>query len=332
MSFVPAAIEIGEALAAKNITTAEATLGTAALEGLRYGITGARKAVTRSGSQFRKAKNTYLKKIRARKRASGLKPKNLLSDFNMQTESEAARFGEAPGVGITKQKGSGYGPGGNLLNTLYEQSVSYPTKGEDINQRPNDLIFLKGIKYCANFKAERPGYTGMSFVNFALVSRKENVYSNSDVENNLFRSREDTRGQSFIDTGEALDRHCLPINTDKFHVWTHKRFKLRGLGTNMPGSKMLSGYLPINRQIRFDAANRPNGEILAIWWYGDENTVATLPVAPVIPDPGDPVPFNTNIMFIIYWDNPVSVTMLKSVMSSMRRKPKYKRKSKSRGL
>jgi len=339
------AAEIGEAILAKNVTAAEATLGTLALEGARYGGNAVRKygnklrrrIVTPGSREHQLGKRMRqrfapIKSKRQRKQQNPLQPKKLNFDMEGTTEGREARFGEAPGAGVTKQKGSGYGPGGNLLNFVYETSISYPTKGTDINQRPNDMIFLKGVKYCANFQPLRPGLVETTLCNFAIVSRKENVYSNSDLTNNLFRSREDTRGQSFEDTGEAIDRHCLPINTDKYHVWTHKRFKLRGAGTNLPGSRMLSGYLPVNRQIRFDAANRPNGELLAIWWFGDENTTAATPVTAIVPTGVSPdvIPFNTNIAFTTYWDNPVSVHMLKTAMKSLRR-TKYKRRSKSKG-
>jgi len=332
------AAELGEAIAAKNVTAAEATLGTLGLEGLRYGGDVVRKygnklrrrIVTPGSREHALGKRVRerfapIKSKRQRKQRTTLRPKRLDFDMEGTTEGREARFGEPPGSGTSKQKGSGYGPLGSVLDFLHETTIGYPTKGSDINQRPNDAIFLKGVKYCVNIQPLREGLTTSTFCNFAIVSRKENVYSNSDLGNNFFRSREDTRGQSFEDTGEAIDRHCLPINSDKYHVWTHKRFKMRGQGTNMPGSKMLTGYLNVNRQIRFDAANRPNGELVALWWFGDENTTSPTPLTG-----GVTSDFNTNMMFTCYWDNPVSLHMLKSAIKSSRR-TKYKRRSKSRG-
>jgi len=199
------AAEIGEAILAKNVTAAEATLGTLGLEGARYGGDAVRKfynklrrpsfpggpstaKLGKLGKRVRK-RFTAIKSKRQKKQhpIDEIFRKRTNSKMEITTEGREARFGEAPGKGVTKQKGSGYGPGGNLLNFVYETSISYPTKGTDINQRPNDMILLKGVKYCANFVAKRPGFVETTLCNFAIVSRKENVYSNSDLTNNLFR-------------------------------------------------------------------------------------------------------------------------------------------------
>jgi len=343
------AAEIGEAILAKNVTAAEATLGTLGLEGVRYGGDAIRKSYNkfRRRSFARGPRTSKLGKLgkRVRERFTTITPikskrqktqhdstiRQRLSS-NMETEGDAARLGERPGTAVSKLKGSGYGPGGNLTNIVYDVQVAYPTKGTDIHERPNDMIYLKGLKYCVNAKCTKEGATSAYFCNFAIVSRKDNVSSGSQMDVSMFRSREGTRGQNFEDTGEAIDRHCLPLNTDKYHVWMHKRFKLRGQGTNMPGSKMFSGYLPINRQIRFTGANQPNGELTAIWWYGEENSTSVSPFSglQVAPNVEQDLAFNTNIAFTLYWDDPVSTTMLQQAMRSMKR-GKYKRRSKSRG-
>jgi len=343
------AAEIGEAILAKNVTAAEATLGTLALEGARYGGDAVRKSYNklRRRSFARGPRASTVNKLgklgkRVRERFAPITPikskrqkrqhDNTIRN-RMETEGEAARFGERPSLAVAKQKGSGYGPDPNSTNIVYDVQIAYPTKGTDINERPNDQIYLKGLKYCANIKNTLAAAQGSYFCNFAIVSRKDNVSSGSQMEVSMFRSREGTRGQNFEDTSEAIDRHCLPLNTDKYHVWVHKRFKLRGEGTNMPGSKMFSGYLPINRQIRFTGANQPNGELSAIWWFGKENTLSQAPFSGT-QDPGfqpvEALAFNTNMAFTLYWDDPISSSMLRQAMKSMKRR-KYKRRSKSRG-
>jgi len=339
------AAEIGEAILAKNVTAAEATLGTLGLEGLRYGGNAVRKygnklrrrIVTPGSREHALGKRVRerfspIKKKSKRKHNATLKPKKL--NFDMETEAEAARFGEQPGIGIIKKRGSGYGPSQNATNILYDIQVGYPTKGSEINERPNDIIFVKGLKYCANFKNLLDGDLDSMFCNFAIVSRKDNVNSGSSMDVGMFTSRDSNREQNFDETPEAIDRHCLPLSLDKYHVWTHKRFKLRGRGTNLPGSKMLSGYIPLNRQIRFTGANQPNAELSVIWWFGRENTVSTAPFTggqPAGNQAYEVAAMSTNIALTLYWDDPVSLYMLKNAMSSVKRRPKYKRRSKSRG-
>jgi len=316
------------------------------LEGARYGGNAVRKygnklrrrIVTPGSREHQLGKRvrerfTPIKSKKKRKHNTTLKPKKL--DFEMPlSEADRSKFGEPAGLKVSKERGSGYGPGENATNILYDMQVGYPTKGSEINERPNDIIFVKGVKYCANFAPRLSGDLHSYFVNFAIVSRKDNVSSGSQMDVALFRSRDTNREQNFEDTLEAIDRHCLPINTDKYHVWTHKRFKLRGQGTNLPGSKMLSGYIPINRQIRFTSANQPNSELSVLWWYGKENTFSQPPFAGTQTgdaEPYQPAAFSANIALTLYWDDPVSISMLRHAMSSIRRRPKYKRRSKSRG-
>jgi len=332
MSFVPALAEAAAAALAKEATVGEITAGTGMLEGARYGV----ESFLRQAKKYKKA-HTWKGTIKTNRRKYQ-RPNTYYVDIDKtkmkMDEGEASRLGEAPGTGVSKRTSSGYGPDPNTsTNQLYIQEIFFPNKGTDINDRPNDMIYLKGLKYCANFAPSATGVSESFFVNFAIVSRKDNVSQNTSFEENMFRSRQDTRSQDFEATGQAIDRHCLALNTDKFHVWVHKRFKLRGLGTNMTGSKMMSGYIPIKRQIRFDGSNRPNGELHAIWWCGEENTVSVAPFSSVQPtnftNKLSPA-INTNMSFTTYWDDPVSVTMLQAAMKSLRR-TKYKRKSRSKG-
>jgi len=341
--------EIGKAILAKNVTAAEATLGTLGLEGIRYGGDAVRKSYNKLRRRsFARGPSTKFGKLgkRMRERLTSIKSKRQKKQHpideifskrvnsNMETEGEAAKFGEQPGIGIIKKRGSGYGPSANATNVLYDIQVGYPTKGSEINERPNDIIFVKGLRYCANFKSLLEGDLDSMFCNFAIVSRKDNVNSGSQMDVGMFTSRDSNREQNFEETPEAIDRHCLPLSLDKYHVWTHKRFKLRGKGTNMPGSKMLSGYIPLNRQIRFTGANQPNAELSVMWWFGRENTVSTAPFTsgqPAGNQAYETSALSTNIALTLYWDDPVSLYMLKSAMSSVKRRPKYKRRSKSRG-
>jgi len=95
---------------------------------------------------------------------------------------------------------------------------------------------------------------------------------------------------------------------------------------------MFSGYLPLNRQIRFTGANQPNGELSAVWWYGEENSTSVSPFSglQIAPNVEQELAMNTNVVFTLYWDDPVSTSMLKQAMRSIKR-GKYKRRTKSRG-
>lgn len=306
MSFVPAAEAAApflEHAAARAVTTGEAALATAALEGARYA--GAIKS--KLWKKARTTKKKYQKKM-----------------VNMITEGDMAKFGEPPGQELSKRVNQDY-LGGNLGNVVYTMSAATPNRGDQIDQRQRDVVLMKGLKFCANFRRNLSGPASI-LVNFAIVSRKDDVDSNSNVGSRLFRSHNNQRAVDFNENLFSLRRHCDSINTDKYYVWTHRRFTLEQQDGNGNGEKMIKGYIPINRQLRFDPSNFPNAEMLFIWWCGlgnEENN----PVSPTVQSF-----MNTNIVSSTYFDEPMPLGQMSQMLkqlkkSGTRRRVKRKRYS-----
>jgi len=310
MSFVPvieAVTPFVERAAARSVTAGEATLATAALEGARYG-------------------NKWLKTIKKytpKKYRKKLRPQRLFMN-PMQTEGEAARFGENPGEGLTKRINSDTVTS-NFGNVVYSMPVAHPNRGDQIDQRQRDVILIKGIKFCANFTRQLAGERRAVLANFALVSRKDDVDSSSNLDQRMFRSNDNSRSVDFGDNLLAQRRHCDPLNNDKFHIWTHRRFKLHDQNSNGNGSKMIAAYVPINRQIRFDASNFPTGELTFIYWFGLENTLSTGTVATT---PSNYC--NTCITSTTYYDEPMPLSqmsyLIKQLKNTRKGRRRYKRK------
>lgn len=327
MSYVPAALELAEAMAARQVTMGEATAGTGLLEGARYFPQGVKALKSLAARAKRESKRYTIKKTYGKNKkvkyptftAADYKVTKKNLKYMQMDEGEAARFGEQPGAGVAKHT-DGSVHEDFTTNVLETYVIPYPAKGTNNDQRVRDIIHLKGVKICANFENLSTG-TRALFVNFAVVSRKDRVADSGNLDANMFRGRDNNRGEDFTSVLSTIERHCLPLNTDKYHVWMHDRFKLfKPTGNHEHSSKMLTRYIHIDRQINFDI-NVANGELFVLYWCGAENIISTTPSV------GDVM--RIGMTTTTYYDTPLADSQVKQVLKRLAKgktRKSYKRK------
>lgn len=155
--------------------------------------------------------------------------------------------------------------------TLYSGDLIDIVRATDheIDERHRDIINLKGVKLCLEVKntQDRPMY-----FNFAIVVPKYDQSLNIVPTNDFFRNNQNGRGTDFSTGLSSLEMHCLPINTDTYTILWHKRCMLGPDGganfnsAGPPNYMILSKWISVNRQIRFEANNPVNGRIQYVFW------------------------------------------------------------------
>lgn len=175
--------------------------------------------------------------------------------------------------------------GGNSCDTrkLYARPLIEITHNpnNDIDDRQRNIINLRGLKLCLYMQNN----TGNStlFVNVAVIWDKKGnqeigSYANTTVPD-FFRQHQGgaARSQDFGVALSALEFHCLPINTDRFGVLMHKRFKLAPTAAQSTGQKSpnlssfrtIMKYVKIKRQLRFQNTNisiPESGQLYVVHW------------------------------------------------------------------
>lgn len=153
--------------------------------------------------------------------------------------------------------------------TLYSFELTDLTEGYDRDQRLRKMINLRGFKVCLELM--NLGANAL-YVNVALLSPK--VGQTIDTTG-FFRGKDLARGIDFGTPLNGLEFHCLPINTDRYHVLTHKRHQLvsgTGAGTTVDlqsaNHTTLDFYQKINRQIRYDSGSTSpiDGRVYLVVW------------------------------------------------------------------
>lgn len=164
----------------------------------------------------------------------------------------------------------------NTRQLYHHNVISIPkTTTNEIDSRQRDIVFLKGIKLCyelLNLSAEP------MCVNLAYIAPKHD--NDTDIAQEFFRGSGDTRALNFSTDLNSNDLHCRPINTDRWHILMHKRFKLdpRELSTSITSQRhastrssytTINHYLKINRQIRFndDTSVQARSKIYLVYWF-----------------------------------------------------------------
>lgn len=168
--------------------------------------------------------------------------------------------------------------------------VPFKAQGTGVGERNNIFLFLKGIDFCFNFSIDLAGSNAFPTrdleVHWAVIQSKctidgadPNVEFEGYIKNDFFRdNRNETERESpFVDAVAAspfeFKYNCLPLNTDRFNVLTHKR-RVIVPGTN---EGIASGrnkwkihkYMKINKRIAFDSPTSiyPKNPIAVVWWY-----------------------------------------------------------------
>jgi len=195
-----------------------------------------------------------------------------------KTRRARTHVGEAPGTGTCK------------TNTLNASALStWDTRElngvdlivlaretastDEINTRDRDVINLRGVRIYQQF---RNLTTGTITVNWAVIASKTISDDVAPSQVDFFRSGGTARGMNFSTSLTNLQLHMSPINTDKWAVLCHKRFKLRRRGAaageyNMQGGDIRSSkkYIRINRQLRFkgpDQISEYAGQLWLVFW------------------------------------------------------------------
>jgi len=148
------------------------------------------------------------------------------------------------------------------------------TAGSDAyDRRLHDQLNFRGIKVCMNFRAEGALGTAKAFMNVAIISPKADLASSVNVGNIDF-FRDPTGSDRAINFGDPalldLDYHCSAINTDKYNIHKRMKFEVGPSGsTEGKKEKFIEFYVPIKRQIRYNAGNIfPVGKnMYLVWWY-----------------------------------------------------------------
>lgn len=241
-----------------------------------------------------------------------LKPKRLFKS-KRKMDVEDHRFGEDPNQGTAKRVSTTTNITCNdrQLNTMV---ISMPTSGVNLDQRIRDQIYIKGLKVCFNGLCtfNDSGQYKFYYVNVALLSRKDNTTSISNLETDFFRGHDNQRAADFNDVTNALDRHCRPINTDKYAVWMHKRFKIGRLNADLRDCMhSFSKWVPVNRQVRFDGTNKPQNEFLLCWYLTETNTVSGTVGTSTIAD--------CEVAVTKYYDEPLPSGVLKAIKKYTKR-------------
>lgn len=194
-------------------------------------------------------------------------------------------IGESVGTSSAKRHKSVKQSGNYYTRELYSHALfNIPRNSgieNDISLRDRDIVNLRGVKFCLQF-TNKLQLGDACAVNWAVIQRKGCVGEGPEVEKtSFFRSEGDAgiRHLDFSDTLSQIQFACLPINTDKYKVFMHKRFRLEGSsGANqLLQSKDIMHYWKVGRQLRFEnqSFSSPESKQCYLVWWAD--ALGTLP-------------------------------------------------------
>ena len=184
------------------------------------------------------------------------------------------RLGHDVGVATAKSDIGSSGTVNTDTRTLTREAILNVGKSDAINARERDIIDLRGFKICLsaiNNLTNLPLY-----LNVAVLSSKFDPTA-QPVTTNFFRGEGNTRGADFDLNRQSVEFHCLPVNTDKYFVMSHKRYMLSRFGDQNQDHLTDTYYVPINRQIRYDTSdgNSTNRQFYLVWWCDALNEPST---------------------------------------------------------
>lgn len=174
-------------------------------------------------------------------------------------------------------------------HTLYGVSLSTlpRTTVNDRSQRQRDVVSLESVSYQFDVKNK----TGNAMqCNIAVVAPKFSgaLFNTTGYTlfGKFFRSPGSTNSRyvDFAATTDDLDKHRLPINSDRFIVLSHKRFTLNfgllgnGIQYDQDASnfKQVSEYIRIGKEARYSTDNEPeSGRIYLVFWFSGFQSAST---------------------------------------------------------
>ena len=187
-------------------------------------------------------------------------------------------FGFSPGSQLTRRhlavETYNYSLNTRVLNV---NDLTQIAQGPNLNQREYDMIYVSGYKISMQLRSGRPD---PSMFHVALIAPREycGVAETPNFQENFFRGFEQTRGIDFSTALASQQFHEYPINSDKFHIFWHKRFVIGPEDTTSPVEeynvgvsknwKWIKKYVPIKRQIRFEngTAGSATNRIYLVQW------------------------------------------------------------------
>lgn len=231
----------------------------------------------RAAAPYFKMAYSAWKSRRTRKRARGSKYKNARKKLR-------ARRSIGRPVGFSTSKKYGTSPEiRNLktLKTLYSHPLILIKKqdgtGNRIDRRERQVVNFRGTSFCLH--VENLNNIPM-FLNVAVVIPKNNDFLTASIIPNteFFRGVQNSRTQDFGTGMNFMALHCRSINTDRYRVLTHKRYKISPANsTNNAGEIVHKQYVKINRQVEFDDGDLielPRKCAYLCWWASNASNAA----------------------------------------------------------
>lgn len=172
--------------------------------------------------------------------------------------------------------------------TLYLQNLTDLERSDTdnvLNRRQRDIVNFRGVKLC--FEVANAISTAPMHFNYAVISPRGRNIANtvSDITNSFFRGDQSLRNKDFGTARSGLELHCNPINTDKWHVLTHKRYTLHPANSTSGAKywRSIQKYVKLNKQIRYDMTQanielQCETPLLLVWWCDQFGTAANDPV------------------------------------------------------
>ncbi len=162
--------------------------------------------------------------------------------------------------------------------TLYSENLTVTDQGGNRNERERGVINCRGFRICM---AIRNNISEPLYVNVAVVSPKN---AGEITSANFFRASGQSRGSDFDNSKTGLEFHCLPLNTDKFAILKHKRYRLNNeeSGSNITGKNYMNidWYIKLKRQLRYDDTTTTSpidGAVYLLYWcdrfFGQDSNI-----------------------------------------------------------
>jgi len=204
-------------------------------------------------------------------------------------KDDRKNIGEEPGEDTAKTRVIAQSNvSGQSTRTLYfDDCTDIPASSSNaIDSRQRHILNYRGFKVCQEWKNKS---SFPLLCNVAVIALKGDA-DQPTLTTDFFRSYGVDRNLDFsASLLDSTDFHCKPINTDKFTVLKHMRFKLGSSAGNVSeGFKdesnwcMKEFYVPINRQLRYRADGTCHTPFFLVHWCDEFQTVNGTLAQPVV--------------------------------------------------
>lgn len=187
---------------------------------------------------------------------------------------QLTRVGETPGTQSAKRHIAVETDATDFNSRTYYAfnltDIPQNTTNNDISARDRQVCYVSGFHICMEVRNQFSGIP--CYLNVALVVPKASTTVNA---NDFFRGSGTDRSVNFDTSLSSIEFHCLPLNTDKFLVLKHNRYKLApptsaGVETGMLSQFLnVDFYVPFKRQLRWrdnNSALADNGNAYVLFW------------------------------------------------------------------